>query len=75
MISKIRKTHLGILYQSKSLFSAHCASASDHFVDAAFGCVPVSVIQLVAVEAAEASWNHAINFGLARSMRAQVRQV
>ena len=50
MLSKIRKAHL---YQSKSPFDAHFASTSDHFVDAAFGCVPVSVAQLAAAEAAD----------------------
>ena len=64
MISKIRKTHLGILYQSTSPFNTHCASASNHLVDPAFGCVPVSVARLVAAEAAKASWNRAINFGI-----------
>src|SRR5882762_8307336 len=72
MISKKKKTHLSILHQSRSPFDAHCASASDQLVDAAFGCTPVSVARSVAAEAVEASWNCVINFGLARSTRASI---
>ena len=63
MISKSEK----LTYQSKSPFNAHCTFASDCLVDAAFGCMLVLVARSVTAEAAKASWNRVINFGLARS--------